>query len=68
MTNKKELQHYGGDGFGGLKEYGLYFVHYQEKKKPFNSLSKARAFYDSLNEEKAFWSHNNAPELIDAYS
>lgn len=62
--NKKKLEYYGGDGFGGLKENGSYTVKYQDKERGFNSLKAARLFYDSLVEPKAFWS---GIELIDAW-
>lgn len=64
----KKLVKYGGDGFGGCKENAMYAVKYESKEhdKYFNKLSKAREFYDSLNEEKAIWSIDGMPELLDA--
>lgn len=62
--SEKKLEYYGGDGFGGLSQFGDYRVKYQDIDKRFTSLKMAREFYDSLNEPKAFWS---GIELIDAW-
>lgn len=66
MDNRK-LVPYGGDGFGGCKEIAMYEVKFESKEhgKYFNRLSKAREFYDSLNEEKFIWSIDGMPELLD---
>ena len=62
-----ELEYYGGDGFGGCKEDALYQVKWgDDKHKYFGKFSKAKKFYDGLNEPKAFW-NNDTMELLDCY-
>lgn len=62
----KKLVEYGGDGFGGCKEVAMYEVNHESKihGKYFNQLSKAREYYDSLNEAKFIWSIDGCPELL----
>lgn len=61
---KGHYEDYGGDGFGGLKEHGDYHVKHGEiHEVQFNSLEKARAYYDNITgEDKGFWA---GIELID---
>lgn len=68
MEPKRKLVSYGGDGYGGYKENAMYEVKYESKEhgKYFNKLSKAIEFYESLHEEKAIWSIDGCPELLNA--
>lgn len=62
--NEKKLEHYGGDGFGGLKEIGDYCVKTETGEAEFVALSNAMEYYESIEGPKAFWS---GIELIDAW-
>lgn len=61
-----KLEYHGGNGYDGLSEYGKYEVVYS-KREIFINLSKARALYDSLNEDKALWDINRVPELLECH-
>jgi hypothetical protein len=63
---KNNLKYFGGSGFEGLKENGKYEVKCKITKQ-FSKLSEAKKYYESLNEEKAFWDITNMPELIEAF-
>jgi len=65
MNNK--LKHYGGQGYGYSKENGKFEVRAKEIKQ-FNRLSKAKKYYESLNEEKAIWDLTTVPELIECHT
>lgn len=64
----KNLKHYGGNGYYGLKENGNYIVKYADKEVKFNNLTQARDLYFSLNETKALWDVTYFPELIDCHT
>lgn len=63
---KDKLVYYGGNGFGECDETGVFTVCFSKETKEFNRLNEAKKFYDSLDEEKAFWDLTRIPELIDA--
>jgi hypothetical protein len=67
MNMENELEYYGGNGYLGVPEYGRYKVKAKETKK-FVSLTNARKYYDSLNEEKALWDLSGAPELLECHT
>ena len=69
MRKKKKLISVSGQGFGYSSEIGKFEVKYSENdKKKFNSLKKAREFYDSLEEEAAIWDISSFAELLDCKS
>jgi hypothetical protein len=63
----KKLRNYGGSGFDYASEDGLFKVVATETKQ-FNKLSEAKAYYESLNEQKAIWDLTKLPELLDAFT
>lgn len=60
-----DLQYYGGDGFSGVKEEGIFEVK-ASQNKTFDKLSEARKYYDGLNEEKALWNAKTM-ELLETH-
>lgn len=63
---KNRLKYYGGQGYGYSNENGNFEVDASDSKE-FTSLSEAKGYYESLNEEKAIWDVTNIPELIEAH-
>ncbi len=63
-----ELKHYGGNGYDGVKEDGVFEVKTDRRGKLFSSLSDARQYYDRLNEGKALWDLTRIPELLEAHT
>ena len=65
-----ELEYYGGDGFYGLNDQGVYEVTTYTCVKQFRRLFDAKKYYDSLNEAKSFWDLRNGhgAELIDCWT
>jgi hypothetical protein len=63
----EKLEYYGGDGYGAVKEEGVFEVKATETKT-FTSLSKAREYYDSLIDDKALWDITSLPELLEAHT
>lgn len=61
-----KLKYYGGQGFGYSYEIGEYKVKATEERH-FTKLSEAKAYYESLNEEKAIWDISGAPELLECH-
>jgi hypothetical protein len=71
------LEYYGGDGFGGLPNFGLFCIKIdgaspligenESFELLFTNLSRARKVYDALNCGKAFWDLSRSAELCDAY-
>lgn len=66
----KKLKYYGGNGFDTIiNDKGHFTVKMDEDlDKEFTDLTEAKKFYDSLNEEKAFWDDTTIPELIDCWT
>lgn len=64
--NGIELEYYGGNGYFGVPERSVFKVKCS-KPKIFYSLTKARDYYDSLNEEKALWHHEPPYELLECH-
>lgn len=62
----KKLVYYGGQGYDYSNENGLFEVK-ATINKTFITLSEAKEYYDSLNEEKAIWDISFIPELLDCY-
>ena len=67
MSKPKPLYYYGGDGWGGIKEIGVFEVKATETKI-FTKMSEARKCYESLHEEKACWDITRGAELIKAHT
>ena len=63
----KKLKYYGGQGWAYSKEIGQFEVKAKETKR-FDRLSKAREYYENLNEEKAIWDITTIPELIECHT
>jgi hypothetical protein len=63
----KKLELYGGDGYDYSAENGKYKVKATVTKE-FTKLSEARAYYESLNEEKAIWDITTIPELLECHT
>jgi hypothetical protein len=63
----KKLKYYGGQGYGYSKETGKFEVK-AKVNKTFDRLSEAKAYYESLNEEKAIWDLTTIPELIECHT
>jgi hypothetical protein len=63
----KKLQLYVGDGYDYSAENGKYEVEAKVTKE-FTKLSEARAYYESLNEEKAIWDITTIPELLECHT
>jgi hypothetical protein len=67
VCRMETLQYYGGDGFGGCAEDWDYTIkHGEDLEVSFDNFTKAKTFYDSLNEPKAFWDDLRG-ELLDAW-
>jgi len=68
---KKELEYYGGDGYGRCPENGDYTVKHGGDENPkevdFTKLSEAVKYFESLNESKAIW-NNYTMELLECYT
>ena len=64
----KKLIYYGGCGYEGLPEKGLYKVTSPEGHKKFVSLSDARNYFDNLEIEKALWLITEKSELIECFN
>ena len=64
----KKLAYHSGNGFQDAYENGFFEIKFGSyKKREFKSFQKAKLFYDSLNEEKAFWDISKGfPELLDS--
>jgi hypothetical protein len=70
-TENAKLEYYGGSGWDGKPEAEFYQIKYhngvKDTSKPFNSLKKAKAFYESLNCSKACWLIKRG-ELIECHT
>lgn len=70
MKNYK-LEYYGGSGWVGKPETEFYQIKYhdgvKDTSKPFNSLKKAKAFYDSIITSKSCWMPKRG-ELIECHT
>lgn len=65
----KKLKYYGGNGFEGIEDNGDFEVRQGEEiKTRFDSLQKAKEFYESLNCDKAIWDLTHIPELIECHT
>ena len=63
----KKLKFYGGQGYGYSNEIGKFEVKANETKQ-FTNLSKAKEYYESLNEEKAIWDITTIAELLECHT
>ena len=63
----KKLKYYGGQGYDYSNEIGKFVVKANETKQ-FTNLSKAKEYYESLNEEKAIWDISTIPELLEGHT
>ena len=71
----KTLEHYGGNGFNNYdeegnkvpSEIGKFEVKTRHETKSFTSLSQARAYFESIDGERAIWDKTGISELLDAY-
>lgn len=68
-----ELEYYGGDGFGGVPEKGIYEVRWGQddddsKLQKFNSLSKAKECFYNINESKSIFCIHPFTELIECWT
>lgn len=61
----KKLKLYGGQGYENSNKNGKFKVQVVGKVRLFTKLSKAKIYYDSLNETKAIWDLTIIPELIE---
>lgn len=64
---KKKLKFNSGQGFYYASENGVFEVKAKIDKK-FTSLSEARKYYESLNEEKAIWDMTLIPQLLECHT
>tara|TARA_R110000765_G_scaffold196737_1_gene302428 strand:- start:236 stop:436 length:201 start_codon:yes stop_codon:yes gene_type:complete len=64
---KKKLKYYGGEGFAYANKIGKFEVR-GDKTILFTSLSVARSYYESLNEEKSIWDVTIAADLLECHT
>ena len=64
---KKKLKYYGGEGFAYANEHGKFEVR-GDKTIVFISLSVARSYYESLNEEKSIWDVTRGADLLECHT
>lgn len=65
---KKVLEYYGGEGWGFSYENGNYQVKHGGKEVDFKKLSKAKKYYESINDEKCCWNLTvGFPVLLEAH-
>jgi len=66
----KKLKFYGGQGYGYSNEIGKFevFEVKANERKQFTNLSKAKEYYESLNEEKAIWDITTIAELLECHT
>ena len=62
-----KLKYYGGIGYDSFSEIGIYEVRGNETKQ-FQRLSKAKQYYENLDEEKSIWNIEGCPELIECHT
>lgn len=65
---KRNLTFISGQGYSYSSEQGRFEVKADGKRREFSSLSKARAFYESIQEEKSIWDITKIPELLECHA
>lgn len=65
----EQLEYYGGNGYGGVPEVGLFIVktRFRLSYRKFKRLSEARKYFDSINDDKFLWDIRGVPELLEGY-
>jgi hypothetical protein len=64
----KKLISYGGSGYEGVREMGLFEVKHGDTIKTFKILTIAKSYFNSINEPKSLWDITKGAELIDCYT